>query len=107
MFARNILAALQIDNLPEKIDFSKIKNAFTPKAIENIHASIPDLWPDFEDYERCVTPHTLRHSFASHLIEGGTDICSVQNLLGHAGVATTQINRPGLRTRSPLDFRFS
>lgn len=82
------------------------------KGRHHVHENVLQRWVKKAAGEAGIAKkvgcHTMRHSFATHLLQNGTDIRVVQELLGHADVETTMIythvlNRTGVVVRSPLD----
>jgi len=71
----------------EILFLSKLGNPLNPRDIQRI----VQRWAKVAGITKQVTPHVLRHSFATHMLNGGADLREVQELLGHASLSTTQI----------------
>jgi len=79
-----------IKNYLEERDNQYVFSKSKPLTTRNIQKIIK-MTAARAEINKNVTPHTLRHSFATHLLENGTDVRIIQSMLGHASIATTQI----------------
>lgn len=94
-------AALSIDEYLKEARPHIVQNKSDEKAlflnVRGDRLTRQGLWQILKGYARAanietdVTPHTLRHSFATHMLNGGADLRMVQELLGHANISTTQV----------------
>ena len=90
-----VLKEYLADGRPHLVHNSEEKALFLNRRGERLTRQ--GLWQILKGYakeaglETQVTPHTLRHSFATHMLSGGADLRSVQELLGHANISTTQV----------------
>jgi site-specific recombinase XerD len=94
----------KVDQRSQYVFITNRGGPYTPRAIQQILHTTAQK----SGIKKRVTPHTLRHSFATHLLENGTDIRYIKELLGHAHISTTLIytkvsNKEISKIKSPLD----
>ncbi|MBI9069191.1 MAG: site-specific tyrosine recombinase XerD [Salinivirgaceae bacterium] len=88
LFLQNYRGTLKIDKKDENILFLNRRGKKITRVM--IFTIIKDLAVKI-DLQKSISPHTFRHSFATHLIEGGADLRAIQDMLGHESITTTEI----------------
>ena len=108
MFILSKKISKKLENFSKRFsDWNYIFSKEKPLTTRNIQ-KIVQKTTEKAGIEKSVHPHTLRHSFATHLLENGVDIRKIQVLLGHASLTTTQIyahvsSKELKKIKSPLD----